>query len=88
MLQNPNEFSTLPRLPSYDRLALFLCHLARYNQMLTVSAVETISAAYAMTMFAWTKKEAVGFVALAFSCMSVVEFGTYALFLLARLDRW
>lgn len=76
------------KVPRFDRLALALCHVGRFTQTFTFTALETIGTAYAMTIFAWTKREAVTYVAIAYSCMSVVEFGAYALFVFAKLDRW
>ncbi|CAD5233631.1 unnamed protein product [Bursaphelenchus xylophilus] len=76
------------KIPPFDKLALVLCHLGRFTQTFTFTALETIGTAYAMTIFAWTKKEAVTYVAISYSFMSVVEFLAYALFVFAKLDRW
>ncbi|CAD5230221.1 unnamed protein product [Bursaphelenchus okinawaensis] len=76
------------KIPPFDKLALVLCHLGRFTQTFTFTALETIGTAYAMTIFAWTKKEAVTYVAISYSFMSVVEFVAYALFVFAKLDRW
>ncbi|KAI6192102.1 hypothetical protein M3Y97_00300100 [Aphelenchoides bicaudatus] len=75
-------------IPKYDRLALFACYLGRFTQMFIFTNVETLATPFAMTIFAWTKSQAVSYISLSHVGVSLVELVMYVGFVLFKMDRF
>uniref|UniRef100_A0A914HPF8 Major facilitator superfamily (MFS) profile domain-containing protein n=1 Tax=Globodera rostochiensis TaxID=31243 RepID=A0A914HPF8_GLORO len=68
-------------LPKYDVFAAFLCYVTRFVQMFVYINFGSMGTAWAMTMFAWKRKEALKYFAIAQLFMSIFDFLTYAMFI-------
>ncbi|CAD5234076.1 unnamed protein product [Bursaphelenchus xylophilus] len=76
------------RLPPFDKKAIVVCHMTRFAQILVNSNMETLGSPLVMAMFAWSRHEAVEYIAAAQVVMSFLAFLTYLAFIVFKPERF
>ncbi|KAI6191947.1 hypothetical protein M3Y97_00283000 [Aphelenchoides bicaudatus] len=88
LLNRNTENGAKIQLPKFDRVAITICHVTRFTQILTNSTLETLAAPLTMALFAWSRHDVVENIALAQLIMSFLAFTTYLLFIVFNADRY
>ncbi|CAD5230031.1 unnamed protein product [Bursaphelenchus okinawaensis] len=83
-----NEDGEKVRLPPYDKKAIVVCHMTRFAQILVNSNMETLGSPLVMAMFAWSRHDAVEYIAAAQGIMSFLAFLTYLAFIVFKPERF